>query len=210
MLENYKQLKNGVITQIEKNPINYGFEYSNKYNNYGELASRISHLRLGYLLGNVKGTTPTSLLDVGYGNGAFLKVASQVIPDCYGNDTTNEYPLPNGVKFTNSIFDRHYDVITMFDVLEHFDDIYDIAKLQCNYLYVSMPWCHYFSDDWFESWKHRRPDEHLFHFNDTSLINFMKEVGFKCLSISNLEDCVRTPIDMHNNILSGFFSRQYK
>ena len=32
------------------------------------------------------------------------------------------------------------------------------------------------SDDWFRSWKHRREDEHIFHFNDQSLIDDNKNI----------------------------------
>lgn len=208
MLDNYEKMENGLIRQIKVNPFfGYGFNYSNKYTNLGELSIRMSHLRLGYLLGKMK-SVPESLLDVGYGNGDFLKVASKIIPTCYGNDLTEEYPLPDGVHFTKSIFDRHYSVISMFDVLEHFSDVYVIKNLQCDYLYVSVPWCHYHSDEWFYAWKHRRPDEHIYHFNDLSLINFMNEVGYECMGLSNIEDCIRIPVDSDKNILTGIFRKK--
>lgn len=206
MLENYEKLPNGVIKQIERKPFTYGFDYSNAYNNLGELGMQMAYLRLGYLLGKINSNIE-SLLDVGYGNGCFLRAASKKIPQCYGNDLTQEYLPPENVTFVDSIFDRHYSVITMFDVLEHFSNIYDIEHLKCDYLYVSMPWCHYHSDEWFMNWKHRKPDEHLYHFNGTSLVNFMEEIGFKPVDISNIEDCIRTPIDGDSNILSGIFKK---
>lgn len=208
MLENYEILDNGVIRQIQKEPFDYNFNYSNAYNNLGVLGTQMAYLRLGYLLGNLRFEVPTSLLDIGYGNGDFLKAASSIIPECYGNDTSNHYPLPDNVKYVDSIFDAHYNVITMFDVLEHFDDIYEIKNLKCDYLYVSMPWCHNFSDEWFNTWKHKKPNEHLYHFNDTSLINFMDEIGFDCYNISNIEDSIRKPTDAYNNILTGFFKKR--
>jgi len=206
MLENYERLENGVVRQINRQPFQYGFDYSNAYNNLGESVTRISFLRLGYLLGAIK-TSPRSILDVGYGNGSFIKLASTTIDDCYASDVSNQYPVPENVTYVESIYDDHFDVITMFDVLEHFDNIYDIVNLKCNYLYVSMPWCHYHSDDWFHSWKHRKPDEHLWHFNDNSLRKFMKEVGFETVCTSNIEDLVRTPINSDKNILSGIFRK---
>lgn len=206
MLENYKELPNGVITQIKRDPFDYGFDYSFAYNKLGPLGMQMAYLRLGYLLGNLP-EVPDSLLDVGYGNGDFLRAASQIIPNCYGSDISNDYPLPEDVTYADSIFDKHYSVVTMFDVLEHFEDIYKIKNLNCDYLYVSMPWCHNFSDVWFESWKHRKPNEHLYHFNDNSLINFMDEVGFECMHISNIEDAIRKPIDGNKNILTGLFKK---
>ena len=206
MLDNYKKLSNGVVTQVNRHPFNYGFEYSNAYNNLGSLGMQMAYLRLGYLLGNLQFERPESLLDIGYGNGDFLKAASNIIPECFGNDINNNYPLPENVKYVDSIYDRHYTVITMFDVLEHFDDIYEIKNLDCDYLYVSMPWCHYFSDEWFETWKHRKPNEHLYHFD--ALIAFMDEIGFDCKNISNIEDSIRKPTDNKKNILTGFFKRR--
>jgi hypothetical protein len=207
MLFNYKKLHNGVIAQIDREEFRYGFDYSNAYNNLGELGMQMAYLRLGYFMGVVNENID-SLLDVGYGNGDFLKAATNYIPNCYGNDVENNYPLPSNVEYVNSIYGRHYTLITMFDVLEHLPDIYSINKLQCDYLYVSLPWCHYFSDGWFDKWKHRKPNEHLYHFNDTSLCNFMDEVGFECIAISNIEDCIRKPVDENKNILSGIFKKR--
>ena len=65
-------------------------------------------------------------------------------------------------------------------------NIYDIQKLKTKYIYISVPQCHYISDEWFLNWKHRRPDEHLWHFNLNSITNFMKEIGFNIVSISSM------------------------
>jgi hypothetical protein len=207
MLENYEQLPNGVIQQINRSPFSYGADYSGAYNKLGEIGNRMSYLRLGYLLGVIK-EIPDSILDIGYGNGSFLAAASTAIQNCYGSDVSDAYPLPNGLTYVESPYDNYYDVVTMFDVLEHFDDIYDIKNLNCKYLFVSMPWCHYFSDDWFANWKHRKPNEHLYHFNGVSLYTFMDEIGFDVIDISNIEDCIRKPVDNNKNILSGIFKKR--
>jgi len=146
------------------------------------------------------------LLDVGYGNGDFLKVCSQKVKSCYGNDVSN-YPLPNGVKFIEDITKHEFDVVCFFDSLEHFENIDFISKINTKYIFISLPWCHYKSDDWFSSWKHRREDEHLWHFNETSLVKFMSEMGYEVLKISNLEDIIRKPINEDENILTGIFKK---
>lgn len=207
MLENYEKLENGVIRQIDRIPFGYGAEYSGAYNKLGEIGNYMSYLRLGYLLGTIN-EIPTSILDVGYGNGSFLSAAATIIKSCYGSDVSDAYPVPSGVTYINDIYDGYYDVITMFDVLEHFDNIYDIKDLNCKYIFVSMPWCHYFSDEWFDTWKHRKPNEHLHHFNDKSLCAFMDEIGFDVIAISNVEDSIRKPVDENNNILSGIFKKR--
>ena len=145
-----------------------------------------------------------SILDVGYGNGEFIKTCSKVIPNCYGNDISG-YPIPDGIEFIEDIYSKQFDVTCFFDVLEHFNNIYDIRNLMSEYVVISLPYCHYISDDWFADWKHRRPNEHLWHFNGSSLMNFMGELGYKTLDLSNIEDIVRSGADGTANILTGVF-----
>jgi len=206
MLKNYRKDDHGVIHQITSKKYDYNADYvNNSYNTYGDLPKLISHLRLGFMVGGIS-RYPTSILDVGYGNGDFLKLCSGVIPECYGNDVSG-YPIPENCKFVNDIFQKEYDVITFFDVLEHLEDINVVSKLKCNFMMVSVPWCHYFSDEWFNSWKHRREDIHLHHFNDESLVSFMNFHKFKCISLTNIEDIIRVSIDNNKNILTGVFKK---
>jgi hypothetical protein len=205
MIKNYEILENGLIRQINfVNTIQkYDFDYVNqRYNQYGEKGPQMAGLRLGYLIG-VLGFVPNSILDVGYGNGDFLKVTQQGI-NSYGNDIS-EYPIPQNSEFIQDIFEKHFDVICMFDVLEHFEDISFVKNLKCNYVYISLPWCHNFSDEWFENWKHRRPDEHLWHFNENSINNFFNEMGYEKVNSSNIEDIIRKSSDDNPNILTCIF-----
>lgn len=207
-MENYIILPNGVIKQKQINNTlqNYNIDYiDTRYNQYGEKGPQMAGLRLGYLISNLN-QKPKSILDVGYGNGDFLKVCSYSIEKCYGNDISG-YPTPSGVEFVNDIFQNHYDVICFFDVLEHFEDISFIKDLKCDYIYISVPWCHNFNDEWFMSWKHRREDEHLWHFNDISIVNFFKEMGYELIIKSNIEDLIRTSSYEYENILTCIFKK---
>jgi hypothetical protein len=206
-LTNYTKLGNGIIKQLNVENIEYDFEYSNKYNNYGEKANYISYLRLGVLLGNLD-KTPNSILDVGYGNCSFLNAAKNIIPNCYGYDIS-DYPVDSNITRVDTMFGTHYDVISFFDSLEHFTEIDFIQKLDCDYITISLPWCHYFTDDWFMNWYHRRPNEHLWHFNDTSLVNFFAENNFKNIYLGDYEDAIRKNGDTgkYPNILSAIFKR---
>lgn len=207
MLSNYDKTSEGVIRQkqfVDKLKV-YDVEYANVYNTYGELGNYMSHLRLGYLIG-VIGFKPDRILDVGYGNGDFLKVAAAAGINCYGTDVSG-YPVPDGVTYVDSMYTQDYDVVSFFDVLEHFEDIYEIKKLRTTYVQISVPECHYVSDEWFENWKHRKPDEHLWHFNKLSLNKFMRNVGFELVAYSNIEDIIRKPEDELSNILTGVFKK---
>jgi len=207
--EYYNLLPNGLIHQ--KKFINeikkYDFDYVNtRYNSYGDQCDMISFLRYGFLLGAIQ-ETPESILDVGYGNGSFLKICKNSIKSCYGNDISG-YPLPENVNFVDDITKDYYDVISFFDVLEHFEDIDIVSKLKCKYIYISVPNCHFFNKEWFWSWKHRRPDEHLWHFNIDSITSFFKKHNFDLISSSNVEDIIRKPSDNNTNILSCVFKKQ--
>jgi hypothetical protein len=165
----------------------------------------MSYLRLGFLLGALDEPVK-KVLDVGYGNGDFLDVAKHYFPECSGFEV-NGCTIPEGCEFIHDIYKEEFDVVCFFDVLEHFDNIYDIKRLSTKYIYISVPECHFVSEDWFESWKHRRPDEHLWHFSKDSLRAFMEEIGYSLLTYSNVEDAIRKPEDDLPNILSGVFKK---
>lgn len=202
MIENYEILESGVIRQ--KSILNkiktYDYDYvNNSYNQYGEKGSQMAGLRLGYLVSKL-GYWPKSILDVGYGNGDFLKVCKNKI-ESYGNDISG-YLVPEGVTFVEDIFESHYDVICFFDVLEHFEKIDFVQNLKCDYIFLSLPWCHNFDDDWFLNWKHRRPDEHLWHFNESSVKSFFEKMGYEMIDYSNIEDLIRVSNEDYPNILT--------
>ena len=210
MLEGYRQHPNGVIEQIDKKPFVYDINYVSYYD---KLGSEISRLRLDNII-KVIGKRPSYLLDVGYGNGDFIRHCLEHGEShsnhiyTWGTDISN-YPIPKGAGFIP--FDHilknqpFFDVITFFDSLEHFQDISFLGKLNTEYVVVSVPWCHYFSDEWFENWKHRKVDEHIWYFNYNALSNLMKEHGFSLISVSNIEDAIRKPIDAYPNILTAVF-----
>ena len=208
MLENYEKLPNGVIKQIRVNKITYNYQYSNTYNSYGEAGRNLSYLRLGVLIGAI-GHIPTSIVDVGYGNGDFLRTCTKQISTVYGCDIS-DYPIPDMCYKIDIQEISQMDVVCFFDSLEHFDDISFIKDIDTNYIFISVPWCHYISDEWFENWYHRRENEHLYHFNDASLTRFFDESGYDRIYMSSFEDMIRYNKSVHpmSNILSCIFKKR--
>ena len=209
--ETYTVLENGVIHQTSYNKIDYNYDYSNKYNNYGEKGNYLGYLRLGTLIGAI-GEIPKRILDVGYGNGAFLSAAKTIIPYCAGCDLS-PYPVPEDCHRVESLTDAEYDVITFFDSLEHFDDITIIKSLKCKYIFISVPWCPTTdaSSVSFLNWYHRRPNEHLWHFNKDSLTTFFGECGYdEVIGGLAIEDAIRknAAVAPKPNILTALFKRQ--
>jgi hypothetical protein len=203
MTENYKITQDGVIEQIVKKQFNYDKAYGDRYSVFN--SGLIETLRLGYIIGSI-GKVPDSLMDVGYGNGLFLSNCKNFIKELHGNDIEPAYPLPEGINFVPNILEKKVEVITFFDCLEHFHDIEFVKDLKCKYIVISLPWCYNgYNDEWFSTWKHRKPDEHLFHFNEVTLENFMNRQGYKMMNFCNLEDKIRTDKVLTPNILTACF-----
>jgi len=205
MIKNYIKDGFGVIHQLKHDRYLYNVDYvTRNLGPLGEKLTQMSHLRLGYITGSI-GRVPYSVLDVGYGDGAFLKACRSIINNCYGNDIST-YPVPMHCLFIENILDVRVDVITFFDSLEHFEDISFLADLQCNYVSISVPWCHYYSDEWFKQWKHRKPDEHLKHFSKDALIAIFDHYGFSLINTCGIEDVIRK--GDANNILTATFKKR--
>jgi hypothetical protein len=207
MIDNYEITEDGVIKQIKITPFNYDKEYSDsRYSIFSDRGNILS-LRLGYIIGSI-GKTPESLLDVGYGNADFLNWCNGFIPKLYGNDIQPAYPLSSDITFIDDITDIDVEVITFFDSLEHFTNIDWVKDLKCKYAVISLPWCYNgLDDEWFSTWKHRKPDEHLFHFTADSLNNFMSRMGFEMINHCNVEDLIRVDKSLSPNILTACFRK---
>ncbi len=205
----YEYDKNKVLFQVDPPCTIYDNSYvEDRYNSYGELGPRMANLRLGFLLGTI-GFTPTKLLDVGYGNGDFLKTATSIVGDVAGFDVPPSYPI-DPIRQVKTIYDEKFQVVCFFDSLEHFEDIYEISNLKTDYVFISVPnfWMEPDSRD-FLCWKHRRPGEHLWHFDEKTLTNFFNYIGFNLISLSNFEDAIRkNPDQSEPNILSAIFKRK--
>lgn len=205
MLHNYEIDNFGVIHQIEKQKFNYSDEYNNNYNKLGEIGVRMGHLRLGYVIGSI-GKIPNSIMDIGVGNGDFIKTAKQIVSNCFINDIVKHDV--EGTTWVDDITNQEVEVITMFDVLEHMEDMTIIKDFKCNYLVISLPNCELgTNDEWFSTWKHRKPDEHLHHFTRESLVKFIESNGYTLVNISNIEDTIRKSEHEFNNIITATFKK---
>lgn len=177
----------------------------NNYCTYSQKCREMAHLRFGYICGAL-GAIPDSVLDIGYGSGEFLSVAAQIVPRVGGHDITGINP-PAGVEFITNIYESEWDVVTFFDVLEHFKDPREVvSRLDAQHIAISLPWCHYVNDEWFAEWKHRKPNEHLHHFNAVSLAAMMRECGYRLItSPTEIEDTIRKELNGLPNILTCIF-----
>ena len=201
----YEVTKDGVIHQKTSNIIQYDVNYINdRYTKYGYLNDEMSYLRIGFLLGSVKEKIE-KILDVGYGNGSFLKISKTMMKECSGYDISG-FELPENIIKVEDMYKYSYDVVCFFDVLEHLENIEVIKELKTKYIYISVPWCHFFSEEWFMNWKHRRYNEHIWHFNEKSLDTFMNRMGYnRITNTENIEDSIRKTDFNYPNILTCIY-----
>ena len=217
MLKNYRRLNTGAIKQIEIAPYKYDEKYvQDRYDSYGVQCDMMSYLRYGFIVGSTNGK-PQSILDVGYGNGSFLKICQNAGVETFGTDVS-KYDLKYGKTLQfNECQNKFFDVVTFFDSLEHFEDISFLGNLKCEYVCISLPNCNYnviqlvdgeeHADIYFQNWKHRREHEHIWHFDIKSLDKTMGNYGYSLVNFEHIEDVIRKPTSSFPNILTAIFKK---
>ncbi len=212
MLDNYQIDEFGVIHQIDFTPIAYDREYLTYYQNLSDRTIKLGYQRLGWILGKLD-RIPRSILEIGYGTGTFIEAAMITgVPKCVGCDITR-YPLPDGVEFQgwDQALLSQWDVVAMFDVLEHIPDLGFLSELQTEYLAIAVPFCRQreLGDEWFREWRMRLPNEHLHHFDQESLTALLSHHGYECINVNHFEDGLRLREgEAGPNILSALFKKR--
>ena len=113
----------------------YDAEYLTYYQNLNDRTIKLGYQRMGWLLGRLD-RIPQSVLEIGYGTGTFIEAAQITgVPKCVGCDIA-DYPLPDGVTFMNwqQALQNEWDLVAMFDVLEHIPDLSFLDQLTTDYL----------------------------------------------------------------------------
>jgi hypothetical protein len=113
---------------------------------------------------------PKIVLDYGSGVGWFRAWRPKDIE-------VDTYDTGNFVK--TGILHKKYDLVTMWDVLEHIPNLDEVLSGVCEstkYLALAVPIKP--EDVKLEEWKHYKPGEHLHQFTEESLSNLLKEYGF--------------------------------
>jgi hypothetical protein len=186
---------------------------ASRYDVIPDKVREMSMLRIGWLVGEIQRFS--SILDVGYGNGDFLK-AWALWPNWemrrYGADISG-YPLPDGcvsIDLTNVDeiqLTKDIDVVTFFDSLEHIPDLSFMRHIQSQWIALTVPW--FPGQECFANWKHRRPGEHLHHFTPHSLSLFMFNYGYYSQTFQqSLEDGLRPPCDGYTkNTFTALYKR---
>lgn len=148
--------------------------------------------------------TGNRVLDVGYGNGSFIRQLSQYGWDVYGCDVNPEpYEGVRQRMLPDPLTDIcHYRAITFFDALEHFEQLHQVRRVSActDWIIVTAPlppqgWP--MKSD--ACWKHWRPGEHHHYFHPYTLENLFtwldEAIGLGAIAtvehVSHFEDTIR-------------------
>lgn len=167
------------IGYLPSDGYDYGEEYWQKYQGYrDEFGHKLTQARATFMYKS--GIDCDSCCDVGIGNGEFMQYVG-----CKGYDVN-----PNAVewlKWVHSYGDPYaerFDVLTMWDVLEHIDDPGPLLA-RAEHVFTSLP-IYADATECLAS-KHLRPHEHIWHFTDAGIKAFMRLHGFKFAYSDDIE-----------------------
>ena len=174
----------------------YNLDYYEKMlREYSATAQEICRKRWSFLSENCEPVAlkqeKAKVLDYGSGVGWFRAFRPQWC-DVWTYDIAS-YPQ-TGIEL------QTYDVLTMWDVLEHIPDFSKVEPLfrLADYVAVSLP----VSKDGLEDWKHFKPGEHLHYFREDSLRALFKKYGFGTVIMSYKVEC-----PPRQDILTALFQR---
>lgn len=140
-----------------------------------------------------------TLLDYGCGTGAFHALA----PDKYEATGWDVNPTS---EFNKPVKKDRFDILTMWDVIEHLDSPFDPIRLfKPEYVFVSSPNADNAEDCLFENWRHFKPVEHLFYFTPKTLSMSLRSIGYQLLEVNFSEGKLRDYINP-----KAIFSAAYK
>ena len=198
----------GHIFQTDMNvTVSYDAYYAHQYDS--RPVQEMSEVRWNFIQSCLQLPKGSRVLDVGYGNGAFLKHARAEGMDIYGIDLHDE---DFGIPVVNLETKIHFDLICFFDSLEHFTNFQPLRNLRASNVIVSIP----NTPSWLLSspriWRHYKPGEHLHYFSRCSLDNLMRDWGFgDKLTDGYPEDALRGKLtiegQVQDNIYTAIYSR---
>lgn len=200
-------ISGAIVAKDRTVTMRYDHDYVAKYEALPEEA--MSRVRFRTL--NALPFDPASICDIGCGTGAFLKYSWWRRPEWdFAAFDVSGYPLPDYIERAEDWQTRPFDVLTFFDSLEHFPSLDFIATIRARSVVVSLPWCHYDSlgDEWFAAWKHRKPGEHIWHFDHLTLPALFAHHGYGLVKLGNPEDEIRRGDGARPNILTAVFARR--
>jgi len=188
--------------------VSYDAAYVGQYDS--RPVREMSELRWRFIQSALNLPRGSRILDVGYGNGVFLKNARDLGMDIFGIEVhSQDYGIPR-VAFDTTL---SFDLISFFDSLEHFATFDAIMNLSAKNVVVSIPNRPACLASTPNLWRHYKPGEHLHYFSSASLDHLMRNWGFdQKIAEGFPEDELRGKLVMAdetvNNIYTAIYTRR--
>ena len=185
--------------------VSYDADYAHQYDS--RPVKEMSDLRWDFIQSSLNLKPGSRVLDVGYGNGAFLKRAQAAGMNIFGIDLhTEDFGIPV-VDFETKL---SFDLICFFDSMEHFPSFAPLRKLKSRNVIVSIPETPDFVMEAPRRWRHYKPGEHLHYFSHGSLDLFMSKWGFpRRLAQGYPEDRIRGKLSIEGRQYDNIYTAIY-
>lgn len=182
----------------------YDSVYAHQYDNRPHL--EMSRLRWEFIQQALQLPADSRVLDVGYGNGSFLKHVQSDGMRIFGIDLHGE---DFGVPEVDYGTEQEFDLICFFDSLEHFGTFERPLSLRTRYAVVSIPNAPDFLLTGPQAWRHYKPGEHLHYFAPASLDRLMARWGMRRLASGHPEDAIRGKLTVGDRTLDNIYTAIY-
>lgn len=186
----------------------YDASYAHQYDHRPH--EEMSRLRWEFIQQHLALPEGSKVLDIGYGNGAFLKHAQRAGMEIFGIDLHGEdFGVPE-VTYSSPI---GYDLVCFFDSIEHFSEFDKILGLNAGHVVASIPDPPELLLSQPHRWRHYKPGEHLHYFSRDSLDLLIHRWGLKHkVAEGHPEDTIRGKLTIdgrtYNNIYTAIYSRE--
>lgn len=185
----------------------YNAQYVHQYDRLP--CEEMSAIRWNFIQQSLHLASGSRILDVGYGNGAFLMHARRHDMAVFGLDVHGEdFGIPTVSYDTADAF----DLVCFFDSLEHLPDFGCLFGLRAAAVAVSLPNRPEQLLHAPQCWRHYKPGEHLHYFSHASLDALMRKWGLPVRVASGFpEDALRGKLRidgrLHHNIHTAIYVR---
>lgn len=184
--------------------VRYDGAYAHQYDS--RPVREMSEVRWQFIQSHLRLPPGSRVLDVGYGNGAFLKRAREAGMTIHGIDVhTEDFGIPT-VDFDT---DLTFDLVCFFDSIEHFPVFEPIFQLAARHVIVSIPNTPATILSNPRAWRHYKPGEHLHYFSRKSLDLLMRQWGLTKVTDGYPEDQLRGKLMMGHAMTDNIYSAIY-
>jgi hypothetical protein len=145
------------------------------------------------------------VLDVGYGDGEFVRQANKRGLTAFGYDIHADEVA--GVPIIDALA-GDFDAVTLFDSLEHFQYLTHLFTVRPRFFVVTIPHTPAdITDDKIIYWRHYKPNEHLHYFSTNSICALFARFGYTRLENYPIEDIIRKNPEQEVNTMTYIFKR---